>query len=167
MSAVVRLATASDREAAVALYAALHRAHEALDARYRLADDVLDRWAASFRDWVRSPSTDAVWLAYADLRFAEADYGPAVGLLTAHLYETAPTFQPHRLVWIDDLYVAPEARGAGLAGRLVEAAAAWGRAHGAVELRAGVLAANADARTFWAHSGATDFSVTVARPLLP
>ena len=77
MSASVRRAAAADRAAAVALWTALHREHEALDARYRLAADAPVRWAVDFGDWVRSDA-DRIWLAEAD--------GDRVGLLTAHLY---------------------------------------------------------------------------------
>lgn len=153
----IRAARPSDRDAAVALYAALHRHHEALDPRYRLADDALSRWATDVRDWTQSRA-DAVWLAMSPA-------GDAFGLLTAHLYEPAPVFRRHTLVWVDDLYVAPAARGRGVARRLLDAARAWGRERGAVELRAGVLAANVDARRFWAREGAADFSVTVVAPL--
>ena len=153
----VRPARPADREAAVALWTALHREHERLDARYRLADDAALRWATDFRDWTQSRQ-DRVWLA-------ETLLGEAVGLLTAHLYEPAPTFQPYRLVYVDDLYVAPDARRVGVGQRLLEEARAWGREHGAVELRAGILAANAAGRAFWTRETATDFSVTVTQPL--
>ena len=155
--ATIRPAQPSDRDAAVALYAALHRAHETLDPRYRLADDALARWATDVRDWTRSRA-DAVWLA-------ETPAGDAVGLLTAHLYQPPPMFRPHTLVWVDDLYVDPAHRGRGVGRRLLDAARTWGRERGAVELRAGVLAANEGARRFWAGEGATDFSVTVVAPL--
>ena len=153
----VREARRADAEAALALWLALHREHEARDARYRLSDDAAARWRTSFRDWTRSP-TSRVWLA------VDADDRP-VGLLTAHLHEPAPTYRPMLMVHVDDLFVAPEARGARLAARLLDAARDWGRAEGATELRAGVLAANAAGRAFWARAGAEDFSVTVTVPL--
>lgn len=155
MSATIREARGSDVEAALALWAALHREHEARDPRYRLSDDAAARWRTSFRDWVRSPGS-RVWLGL--------DGGP-VGLLTAHLYEPAPTYRPHLLVHVDDLYVAPRTRGTRLGTRLLEAARAWGLEAGATELRAGVLAANAAGRAFWERQGAEDYSVTVTMPV--
>ncbi len=148
----VRRAVPSDRAAAVALWTALHREHEAQDARYRLSDDAAARWATDFGTWVRSDA-DRVWLAELN--------GEPVGLLTAHLYTPAPTFQTAVMVYVDDLYLAPEARGRGLAGQLLNEARAWAFANEAAEIRAGVLAANPAGRAFWAKQGAADFSVVV------
>ena len=152
LDAAIREARPSDLAAALPLWLALHAEHESLDARYRMADDAGARWSADFREWTRS-RTSRVWLAVA--------VGRPVGLLTAHLYETVPTFQPQSLVHVDDLYVAPEARGTGLGVRLLDHARQWGAGLGATQLRAGVLAANADGRAFWARQGAEDFSVSV------
>ncbi|MDT0632521.1 GNAT family N-acetyltransferase [Rubrivirga sp. S365] len=152
----VRPARPAERDVAVALWTALHREHEAQDARYRLADDAVQRWTTDVRDWLRSPR-DAVWLGL--------DGGTPVGLLTAHLYETTPMYAPVSLVYVDDLYVRPASRGRGLASALLGAARAWGTERRATELRAGVLAANGAGRAFWARQGAEDFSVTVTLPL--
>jgi len=151
MSAVLRLARPSDLPLALPLWQALHREHEAADSRYRMSDDASARWSTDFRDWTRS-RTSAIWLAI--------DEGP-VGLLTAHLYAPAPAYRPVSLVHVDDLYVAPEARGMGVGRAMLAAASEWGRGLGATRLQAGVLAVNADARTFWDRAGASDFSVTV------
>ena len=152
----VRPARPADAAVALALWTALHREHEGQDARYRIADDAARRWSTDLRDWLRSPR-DAVWLGLAG--------GTPAGLLTAHLYETTPMYAPVSLVYVDDLYVRPEARGRGLGRRLLGAARAWGAERGATELRAGVLAANGAGRAFWAREGAADFSVTVTLPL--
>lgn len=152
----VRPARPAERDVAVALWTALHREHEAQDARYRLSDDAVQRWTTDVRDWLRSPR-DAVWLGL--------DGATPVGLLTAHLYETTPMYAPVSLVYVDDLYVRPASRGRGLASALLGAARAWGADLGATELRAGVLAANGPGRAFWARQGAEDFSVTVTLPL--
>ncbi len=153
----IRAARPSDRAAAVGLWTALHREHEGYDTRYVLADDAPARWGTDFRDWTQSRH-DAVWLA-------EMPLGEAVGLLTAHLYEPAPTFKPYPLVYVDDLYVSPDVRRQGVGHRLLDAARAWGRDLGAVELRAGVLASNPSARAFWSREAAADFSVIVTLPL--
>ena len=152
----VRLARPSDLPAALPLWRALHREHETQDARYRLSEDAPARWATDFRTWTRSEA-DRVWLG--------VDGEEPVGLLTAHLYEPAPVFAPATMIYVDDLYVAPEARRSGLAGRLLDEACRWGAAVGATELRAGVLATNPAGRAFWERAGAADFSVTVTLPL--
>ncbi|HEX9952418.1 MAG TPA: GNAT family N-acetyltransferase [Rubricoccaceae bacterium] len=156
MNATVRRATVADRASAVALWTSLHREHEALDARYRLAADAAARWSTDFGDWARS-ATDRIWLAEAG--------GAAVGLLTAHLYVPAPTFAPSEMVYVDDLYVAPDVRGRGIGTLLLDEARAWGHATGASEVRAGVLATNPAGRRFWARAGARDFSVVVTLAL--
>ena len=154
--AVVREARPSDLAAALPLWLALHHEHQALDPRYRLADDAGARWSADFREWTRS-RTSRVWLA--------VDGGEPVGLVTAHLYEPVPTFEPQPLVHVDDLFVDPSARGTGLGARLLDHARRWGAAQGATQLRAGVLATNAAGRAFWTRQGAQDFSVTVTMPV--
>lgn len=152
----VRAATASDLPVALPLWEALHREHEAQDPRYQLSAEAAQRWATDFRTWTRS-AADRVWLAI--------DGSSAVGLLTAHLYEPTPTFEPFLMVYVDDLYVTPRARGRGAGRALLRAARQWGAAEGAVQIRAGVLATNAAGRGFWTREGARDFSVTVTLPL--
>lgn len=156
MSVSVREARPSDLAAALPLWEALHREHESIDPRYRLSDDAAARWSTDFRDWTRS-STSRVWLA--------VDAGVPVGLLTAHLYQPSPTYRSRLFVHVDDLYVAPEVRGAGVARLLLAAVRVWGRVEGARHLQAGVLAANAAGRAFWAHEGAEDYSVTITVPI--
>lgn len=158
MSVVVREARSSDLPVALALWSALHREHEARDPRYRLADDAEARWSTDFRDWTRADGS-RVWLAL--------DAGQPVGLLTAHLYQPAPLYREYLLVHVGDLYVAPEARGEGLASVLLDHARAWGRGKGATQLQAGVLAVNAVGRAFWTSQGAEDYSVTVSMTLKP
>ncbi len=152
----IRRATRADRDAAIALWTDLHREHEVLDARYRLAVDAADRWATDFRTWAESDA-DRIWIATLD--------GDAIGLLTAHLYTPAPTFAEALMVYVDDLYVAPPARRRGAAGLLLDEARAWAYGAGATELRAGVLAANPAARAFWTRQGGADFSVVISVPL--
>lgn len=148
----VRLARPSDLAVALPLWQALHREHEALDARYRIAADAASRWQTSFRDWTRSPSS-RVWLAL--------EGGDALGLATAHLYQPAPVYQPSLMVHVDDLYVAPPARGHGVGAVLLDHAREWAALEGATEIRVGVLASNAAGRAFWERQGARDYSVTM------
>ena len=154
----VRQARPSDLAAALPLWQALHAEHQALDPRYRLADDAAQRWSADFREWTRSRGS-RIWLA--------VGAGEAVGLLTAHLYEPTPTYRPRLLVHVDDLFVSPSARGRGVGGRLVDHAQEWGRSEGATQMQAGVLAANANGRAFWGRQGTEDYSITVTMPLDP
>ncbi len=155
----VRPARSADEPAAVALWTALHRHHEALDARYRLADDAARRWATDFRTWTRARADgDRVFVA---------DAGPEglVGLATAHLMVPTPAYAHTLFAWVDDLVVADGWQGRGAGRGLLGAVRAWALAAGATELRAGVLARNPAARRFWAGEGGADFSVTVTLPL--
>lgn len=152
MSVTVRRARAADADAVRGLWEALHREHEATDARYRLSEDAALRWASDLREWTRSES-DRVLVA-------EVGDEP-VGLAVAHLMWPAPVYAPHLMVWVDDLYVQPGYRGQGVGRALLDALRAWGREKGATDLRAGVLATNPGARRFWAGAGGVDYSVTV------
>ena len=152
MSETVRLARRADGPAALALWEALHAEHEALDDRYRISADASARWATDFRDWVGGAG-HRIWIVERE--------GRAVGLLTAHLYQPAPTFEPYTMVYVDDLYLDPSVRGRGLARQLLDEVRAWAAASGATEIRAGVLAANAEGHAFWARQGAVDYYVTV------
>lgn len=156
MPVTVRRARAADADAVRSLWEALHREHEAADARYRLGEDAALRWASDLREWTRSEA-DRVLVAEAD--------GELVGLTVAHLAWPAPVYAPHLMVWVDDLFVLPAYRGQGVGRALLDALRAWGREKGATEIRAGVLATNDGARRFWAGAGGADYSVTVTVPL--
>lgn len=157
MSAVrIREATPSDRAAAVALWLALHREHEALDARYRLAPDAALRWGNDVAEWVREDG-HLVLLAEAE--------GEAVGLLSAHLGHPIPVYVPALFAHVDDLYVRPSWRGRGLGRRLLEEAERWAVGEGADHLQAGVLTLNEEGQAFWRRAGTTAYNVIVTKPL--
>ena len=63
---------------------------------------------------------------------ARGDEGTAVGF--ASVFWSWTTTRAGRLAVMNDLYVAPEARGTGAADALIEACAERGREHGAVSL---------------------------------
>ena len=155
----LRLARRTDAPVALALWQALHAEHESQDPRYKMSEDASARWATDFRDWTQGAG-HRIWLAEIASPASETAQR-VVGLLTAHLYQPAPTFEPYTMVYVDDLYLKPSARGAGLASRMLDEVRAWAVESGAKEIRAGVLAANAAGRAFWSKQGATDFYVTV------
>lgn len=155
----IRLARRTDAPAALALWQALHAEHEAQDPRYRMSADAAQRWATDFRDWTQSTG-HRVWLAEVASPVSETAQR-RVGLLTAHLYQPAPTFEPYTMVYVDDLYLDPSVRGQGVANQMLDEVRAWATEAGAIEIRAGVLAVNSAGRAFWDRQGAEDFYVTV------
>ena len=154
-AAAVRRAGPADLTALVALWTALHEHHAALDARYALTDDAPRRWAADAREWLRSDA-DRVWAAERD--------GALDGFATAHRTSVGAIYRAPEVVYLDDLFVMPRARGEGLGRALVEAVAEWAREIGASEIRLGVLAANAEAEAFWRRAGAAPVALTMALP---
>ena len=157
MSALtVRQAEAADRAVALALWQALHREHETLDSRYRLAPDAELRWANDFDLWLRG-GPHRVLLATSE--------SVSVGLLVAHLGYPISVYAPAPYLHIDDLYVVPAFRGKGGGRALVAEAERWGRAEGATSLQVGALSANVGGRRFWEREGLTPYNVTLSKPL--
>ena len=152
----VRPARLEDRAACVRLWQALQDEQAGLDPAHRLAPDAAERWANDVREWVRSP-VDAVLVAERE--------GEVVGLVTAHPHRPAPLYADRLLVWLDDLYVAPEARGTGIGSALLDAAETFARALGAEAVEAGIRAANGPMRAMWARRGGREASVAVAKRL--
>jgi GNAT superfamily N-acetyltransferase len=79
--------------------------------------------------------------------------GRAVGFAT--LYWTWQTLSAARVGVMNDLYVAPEARGSGVAGALIEACRERCREHGATELIWQTATDNARAQALYDRIGAT------------
>ena len=127
-----------------------------MDARLRRSADAEARWRNDFRTWIES-DFDCVLVAEAE--------GGLVGLVTAHPYWPAPVYAERLDAYVTELYVQPGHRGRGIGQQLVEGLRAWARRIGAAQVRAGVLAANADARRFWKQVGARDFFITVTFPV--
>ena len=152
----VRPARPEDRAACVRLWEALQVEQTALDPSHQLAPDAATRWANDFREWVRSP-VDAVLVAERG--------GTVVGLITAHPHRPAPLYADRLLVWLDDLYVVPGARGAGVASALLDAAEAFAGELGAEGVEAGIRAANAPMRALWARRGGREAAVGVEKGL--
>ena len=128
----------------------------ALEERFGVADDALERWTNDFAHWVG----DEQYRVFV----AERD-GDLVGFITACLWEPSPIYAGPQEVYINELYVVPEARGQGGGRRLVEAVKTWAETFPAQRLRLGVLAANAEGRAFWERLHAQPLSVTLTMAL--
>ena len=152
----IRPARREDRAACVALWQALQAEQAAMDPDHRLAPDAATRWRADFDAWVRS-RVDAVLVAERG--------GALVGLITAHPHRPPPLYADRLLVWMDDLYVAPGARGLGVGSALLDAAEAFARSLGAEGVEAGIRTANAPMRALWERRGGRETAVMGAKTL--
>jgi len=81
-----------------------------------------------------------------------ADPGPIAGFATCALKWSM--LRGARVAILDDLFVDPESRGGGLADRLIEACAEWGRARDAVALDWQTALDNERAQAVYARVGA-------------
>lgn len=149
--AIIRRAQREEAEALAALWQQFLAEQATLDARFRPADDALERWRNDIDERLRDEG-------YA-LFVAERD-GALVGFASAQRWTPPLIYAASFDVHLDELFVVPEARGRGLGGHLVDAVAAWAGALGAECVRLGVLAANAAGRGFWEHRAARPFSIT-------
>jgi ribosomal protein S18 acetylase RimI-like enzyme len=96
--------------------------------------------------------------------------GPQLsGLLAARIYDTpeSPTMVPRRRGHVESLVVASGARRRGLGRRLMDEAAAWARAAGAVELVLTTWVGNEEAEAFYRKLGYRPLSRVLARSLVP
>lgn len=145
-----RRAGTADAPAIASLWRALMDEHTAADTRFVLAQDASRRWANDVRAWLTDDGHRFV--------LAVQDNQP-VGFIHGHRWRPIPLFDTVLEVFIGELYVAEDARRAGIGGQLLVELHAWARAEGAVRLRLGVLAANAGASAFWEACGARPMAV--------
>lgn len=139
---IVRRATAGDRRGWDGLYAG-YAAFYGVEQDDAMRDRV---WS-----WIHNPGHD--FLGYV----AERD-GALVGL--AHVRVFARPLTASVGGFLDDLFVAPEARGAGVGRALIEAAAADGRERGWTVLRWITASDNATARALYDEVAAATRWVT-------
>ena len=148
----IRLARLEDRAEVGRLWLRLLSEHAAFEPRFDVAEDALERWTNDFEHWLRDEQFRIVVAEHA---------GGVVGFITASLWQPAPIYALVEEVYINELYVLPEARGEGIGRRLVEAIREWAAAYPVCRLRIGVLAANAQGRAFWEHLQARPFLLTL------
>lgn len=148
----IRRAREQDQQQLGVLWLGLMREHAAMDPRFGVADDALERWSNDFGAWLGDEHT----------RIFVAERGDVlVGFIAACLWEPPPIYAVSEEVYVTEIYVAPDARGQGVGGRLLAVVKAWAEALPVERLRVGVLAANADGRAFWERQHAQPFSLTL------
>jgi ribosomal protein S18 acetylase RimI-like enzyme len=134
--------------------------------RLRALEDAPDAFGSTLAaEQALAPETWATRLARStisgiDHALAAEEQGRLVGLAWAKVdadqADTVNLFQ---------MWVAPEARGQGVAGALLDEAVRWARARGAQALRLGVNSANAAALRLYERAGFVD--VGVREPMRP
>ena len=157
-TATIRQVRRRDEVAVTELWQALLESQTALDDRFRMSDDALERWQNDFPTWLGADTRR--------LFVAEED-GQVVGFATAERWTPSPVYAPSVGVYVSELYVDDEARREGVGQQLVEAVRGWAETLGADHLRVGVLAENAAGEAFWKTLGATPFSTTYTIGLAP
>ena len=148
----VREAKVSDRDDVVRLWMDLIRSQAALDGRFSPANDAEVRWRNDYGEWINR-SSRRLFVAVAG--------GRTCGFVTAERSSSAPIFEGRSEVYIDELYVEPDERRSGVGKALVGAVRDWASSIGAERIRAGVLAANEDARDFWKRVGGEPITITI------
>lgn len=161
-SPAIRRARKEDQQQIGTLWLRLLREHTAMDPRFGVADDALERWSNDFKLWLVDEQSCV---------FVAEQEGRLVGFVTACLWEPPPIYAVSEEVYLNELYVVAEARGEGVGHRLVEVVKAWAEAFPVERLRVGVLAANTAGRAFWERQQAKPLSLTLTieleKPVVP
>jgi len=148
----IRRACKEDQQQIGSLWLRLLDEHAAMDPRFGVAGDALERWLNDFRYWLVDEQSRV---------FVAEHAGVLVGFVTASLWEPPPIYALGEEVYINELYVVAKLRGQGVGRRLFEAVKAWAEALPVERLRLGVLAANTEGRAFWERQQAQPLSLTL------
>lgn len=146
----LRKAEAQDVDAVCNLWMSLMREHEALDARFVLSDDAMQRWKNDYPLWIEDRTRKVLIAELA---------GDVVGYIQAHRRLEPPIFQEKPEVFIDEIYVMPDARKKRVGVQLLEVVRQWSSQVGASHIRFRVLAANQEGIAFWEQQGAQSMYV--------
>lgn len=153
----VRRALPDDQSAVGDLWEALLHEQADQDDRMGVGEDARERWDNDFPVWIEDETRR--------LYVAERE-GQVVGFTSARRWGPAPVYRNDPEVFLDEIYVASEARRQGLGTQLWSAVQHWSDQVGAHRVRLQVLATNDAARAFWAAQEATPLTLTltVERP---
>ena len=153
MDAAIRPARPGDLERLAELWIAFLEEQADLDDRVQVAEDALERWRNDYPAWIHRDQRHIL--------VAERG-GELSGFAAAIRHEPAPIFAYVPEVFVEELYVRPDARRKGLGAALFGSMREWGESWGARRIRLSVLASNEEARAFWSSLGLTDMSITMA-----
>jgi GNAT superfamily N-acetyltransferase len=152
----IRTATPDDLDELVAMWAQYMRAH-ALNPAYRqLRHDALPERRRVFRALIEEATA---------VIFVVESQGGLDGMISVHLEENEPYFNPPRYVRIQAPFVRPDARRQGNLKRLLEAAFEWGRGWELDEVRLFMGADNVVANAVAEELGFEAVEVVRRKPL--
>lgn len=148
----VRRVQRDDQEAVGQLWLQFLNEQSERDDRMGLAEDAFERWTNDF----------AVWLEDETVRMyvAEGQEEAPVGFGAARRWGPPPIYEESSEVYLDELFVRPDARRQGYGTQLVNAVRDWADQISARRIRLRVLTANQDGRAFWAAQDAIPMSMT-------
>jgi len=147
MSTIIRSAQTRDSPHIVELARSLVEFHVGLDPIRFVCPEPRQTYA----DWLAT----LILSDRALVLVAEGADGPAppcAYLLAEHVSAQAHFWSPSA-VWVHDVFVSPDARGAEIATRLLSRATDWARARGVSQLRVLCAHANPTARAFFESKG--------------
>ena len=159
----IRPARRDDRDAIGALWIAFLREQAAQDPRLGVADDALERWHNDYGMWL-SDGSRQMFVAEGE---GDESADEVVGFVTAEQWGAPPIYADAPEVYLNELYVTPEARRNGLGRQLVGAVRTWAEGKGAARIRLRALARNEAGQAFWAAQGAEPFSTVLTMELRP
>ncbi len=144
--ATIRRAKTEDADRIGELWLALLEEQAEHDARIGVADDALERWQNDFPMWLDGETRRL---------FVAEKNGTIQGFASAHRWGPPPIYAESEEVYLDEIYVSPEARRCGLGSALVASVREWAESAGAERVRLQVLAQNEAGNQFWeAHEAA-------------
>lgn len=152
----IRPALNGDRAVVEGLWSELLAEENAIDERFKPAEDALDRWRADYPEWLRDT---AHFLLLAE-RVSDV-----VGFVSARLSGPAPVFEPASEVFIEYLFVSQEFRRNGVGRLLVGEVIARAAELGATRARLRSLARSDAANEFWRACGGDPYSIELVLPL--
>ncbi len=150
---MVRQARRSDEAVIGRMWYELLRTQGELNPRFAPSDDARERWRNDYRAWLDRLSRR--------MYVAEVD-GEVCGFITAEQWSPPPVFDDKPGVYINELYVEPSRRRSGIGTQLVNAVKEWAIEVGAHQLRAGIVASNEAAASFWREIGGQPVARTFA-----
>ena len=151
-SVSIRRAQPSDCDALLELWKALLDEQEQMEGRFERADDAEERWCNDYEEWLRDDEQRI---------FVAERKGEVSGYVSACRWFTSPIYKAARELFIEEMYVRPDARRKGIGRALLASVREWAEEMEIERLRIGVLAQNNDGRAFWEALDAAPLALTL------